>query len=289
MKKAIIVLSIILGCSTFSKAQSSINDYKYVIVPNSFDFLKSDNQYQLNSLTKFLFEKNGFHVVMNNENFPEDLSNNRCLALQTDVKRVKGFLKTKIKVVLKNCNNEIIFISEIGETREKNYSKAYNFALRDAFNSIEAINYKYKPNENIVAKASNSNKNSNQEIEKLKEEIKTLKDQKSSRIKLPVKVKDTKIEIEEKAEDVKEEVSKTTKIMATKTKVSNVLYAQEIDSGFQVVDSTPKVIMVLLTTPKQDVFIVKNRSAIVYKEDGFWYLSEDNGTATTTKKLNIKF
>ena len=31
-----------------------MSDFKYIIVPNKFDFLKKSNQYQTSSLTKFL-------------------------------------------------------------------------------------------------------------------------------------------------------------------------------------------------------------------------------------------
>ena len=103
MKKVILVLSIILGCLTFSKAQSNLNDYKYVIVPNKFDFLKEADKYQLNSLTKFLFNKYGFTALLENENYPEDLAKNMCLGLRSDVISESGMFKTKLRVELKNC------------------------------------------------------------------------------------------------------------------------------------------------------------------------------------------
>ena len=62
-----------------------------------------------------------------------------------------------------------------------------------------------------------------------------------------------------------------------------------IENGFQLVDSTPKVVMILLTTPKQDTFIVKGKDAIVYKKDSFWYISQNDGKNYNTKLLNIKF
>ena len=34
-------------------AQTSINDYKYVVVPKSYEFSQEQDQYQLNSLSKF--------------------------------------------------------------------------------------------------------------------------------------------------------------------------------------------------------------------------------------------
>jgi len=47
-------------------------------------------------------------------------------------------------VVLKDCKNNQLFISEEGSSREKEYKIAYHEALRNAFESIAALNYKYE-------------------------------------------------------------------------------------------------------------------------------------------------
>jgi hypothetical protein len=287
MKKVIIALLLLVGCLTFSKAQTNLNDFKYVIVPNSFEFLSYNDQFQLNSLTKFLFNKYGFNALMNKEEHPLDLVSNPCLSLKADVKKLKGFLKTKLEVVLMNCKNEIIFTTKVGETREKEYKKAYNFALRAAFKSFETVSYNYEPNDNVVVKNSKPKTATKQEIEKLKEKIKPLKEKESSKAEVETKIEDEKVKTENEVEQIAETVAPKQEFK--KVKISNILYAQEIENGFQVVDSTPKVVMILLTTHQKDAFIVKGRDAIVYKEDGFWYLLENNGTTITTNTLNIKF
>lgn len=282
MKKAVITLILVFGVIVFAKAQSSIDDYKYVIVPNKFDFLKSNDQYQLNSLTEFLFKKHGFTVLMEDDVYPNDLASNYCLALKSNVLDYGGMFKTKLKIELKNCNNKIIFTSEVGETREKEFKKAYALALRSAFNSFEAISYKYEPNKNSVTKDAKSNPSrTTREVQKLDNDVEVLKEGKSSSaiVVASIEEKNPKVDAISEAK-VKE---------SQPINVSNVLYAQEIDNGFQVVDSTPKIILILLTTPKQNVFIVKGRDAVVYKEDGFWFISENKDNTTTTKTLDIKF
>ena len=62
MKTKFYIFILVLTVSISSWAQSNLNDYKYVLVPEKFDFLKSNDQYQLNSLTKFLLQKKGFTV-----------------------------------------------------------------------------------------------------------------------------------------------------------------------------------------------------------------------------------
>ncbi len=143
MKKLLIFTFVFISffSSTFGQ---DLNSYKYVIVPSSFEFLKEPNQYQLNELTKFLFEKNGFEVYMGDEELPMELNQNRCKALIANVKNDSGLFSTKLVLVLKDCKNNQLFISEEGSSREKDYKIAYQEALRNAFESISALNYKYE-------------------------------------------------------------------------------------------------------------------------------------------------
>jgi len=214
--------------------------------------------------------KYGFTSIMDNEVFPKDLVYNGCLALRTDVENIKGFFITKLVVVLRNCT--------------------YHLALRDAFKSLETVNYSYKPTKKSLAE-NRIKTEANQETEKLKEEIKSLKDQESSNAKVAAKAEEKKVKILGEVEEIKAivEVDKAVVLEVKTVKTSNVLYAQVIENGFQLVDSTPKVVMILLTTPKQDTFIVKGKDAIVYKKDSFWYISQNDGKNYNTKLLNIKF
>ena len=117
----------------FSFTQSNLDDYKYVTVPDRFDFLKTADQYQLNSLTEFLLTKNGFIVLGNLDYYPSDLTENRCLMLDLNIKKIKSFLKTKLELQFKNCKNEIVFTSDVGVSNEKDFKKAFHEALRESF------------------------------------------------------------------------------------------------------------------------------------------------------------
>ncbi|WCO02335.1 hypothetical protein [Psychroserpens ponticola] len=294
MKNIILFLSLSLLISFNASSQDeqinieAINNYKYVIIPLKFEVLSEVDQYQINSLTKFLFNKYGYAAFLENDSFPEDLRQNGCLALKADVIKVKGgFLSTRLKINLMDCNGQLVVSSKVGKTREKEFKTAYNLAVRNAFQSFQFHNYKYKPNPNaaIVTSSTTSlvkpnvedTKVAQEEIERLKQEVASLKEEKEVNKTVIVPVAETSINNK-----------KIIKSTALKTNVS-ILYAQPIDNGFQVVDKTPKVIMILLVTPKENTFIVKDQNAIVYKEDGFWYLSKNDGNVTSLERLNIKF
>ncbi|MFO8147551.1 MAG: hypothetical protein R6U03_09205, partial [Gillisia sp.] len=117
-----------------------------------YNFTEEPDKFQLNSLTKFLFDKYGFEAYLENEELPEDLKSNRCKALFADVENESGLFVTKLVVVLKDCQNEKVFVSEEGRSRDKEFKTAYQQALRDAFVSIAALNYNYQPTKTLVEK-----------------------------------------------------------------------------------------------------------------------------------------
>lgn len=145
-------------------AQKNINSYKYILVPKQFEFQKSADQYQLNSLTKFLFEKSGFTVLFTDENFPADLAANSCLGLKAKINNDSGMFSTKMNVELTDCYNQTVFSTKDGRSKEKDYKTAYHEALRMAFADIENLKYVYDGS--IIA--SEKKKEDNKvEIEKL--------------------------------------------------------------------------------------------------------------------------
>lgn len=281
MLKKFLILVILFISSITVFSQNSVNNYKYVIVPNQFDFLDEVDQFRLNSLTQFLFNKYGFIAFMEDETFPEDLMFNSCLGLKADVIDDSGAFKTKLKIELKNCKDELIFVSQEGLSFDKTYEVAYNKALRDAFTYVAALKYQYVPSENILSESRDTRVEANQEIEQLKAEIETLKKENETTVATESAIALNADEVVEKT-DEKVEIS-------INNGTSGVLYAQKTDYGFQVVDSTPKVVMVLLNTKNPDVFLVKGKNAMVIKEDGSWYLSENDGEQVTNTLIEIKF
>ena len=257
MKKTILLIGFIFLSTTILSQNKSLNDYKYVVVPSTYAFLKKTDQFQLNSLTKFLFNKYNFEAIMDTEQLPDDAVINNCLVLKSNVFKEKAFLKTKLRVELKNCKGEIVYTSQEGESREKDYQKAYHEALRDAFTSFQSLDYKFTPKASDDA----SKQVTSTTVEVITQENKPL--------------------VKEKTKTNTNEV-----VNNNNNEEGTVLYAQETANGYQLVDTTPKVVYILLETKLKDVFIVKDQNAIVYKEEGRWFLSNSN---TQVSELNIKF
>ena len=282
MFKKIIFTIVLFNLVGSSFSQANLNDYKYVIVLNKYDFLKTADQYQLNSLTKFLFNKYGFTAIMEDEGSAQDLIGNSCLGLKSNIIKDSGMFKTKLTVTLKNCKGEEVFSTQIGESREKDYGKAYNEALRNAFKSFETVNYSYQPNEEITALA-NTNASDQEEVEKLKEEIEALKKEKETHVAVVAAVPVVAVGASSQPKQVIEEKPEV------QAEASDILYAQAIDNGFQLVDSSPKVLYKIKKTGLSNVFLVEGKQALVYQIDAHWVLEYYENNTLKTEILNIKF
>lgn len=138
MKKTALLL--LLLCYTFSFAQEQ---YKYIIMPSKFSFFKEENKYNLNSMSKYFFEKEGFQVYYDTDALPDDLAKNRCLALFATAIENNTLFITKINFEIKDCQNTLIFTSNQGTSREKDLKTANTLAFREALSSMSTkLNFK---------------------------------------------------------------------------------------------------------------------------------------------------
>ena len=140
MKHLFLTLVIIVTCSNLSLAQKRLSDYSFVVVPDEFEFLSKANQYQLNDMAKYYLTKNGFNTYY----FSELPSVDNCDGLWADVESIAGFTRTKILVVLKDCKGIEVYRSQPGASKQKEYKKSYQDALRKAFLSFEELNVQQK-------------------------------------------------------------------------------------------------------------------------------------------------
>jgi len=250
MMRIKILLTAIL-CSVVGFAQS-INDYKAVIIPLKYEFMKTDNQYRLATLSKQNLTKGGFEAFYSNEQLPEGYTD-RCQVLYMDVIRDNAFLVTKLIIQFKDCFGQVVFTSEAGKSREKEYEIAYKEALDNAFKSVYALHYKYSGNPVANSKTS-----------------------------APVKA------------------ALATTVIATPVatasspdlKDPNLLYAQPTESGYQLIDKTPKVVMKLLKTSQPNVYIaIKDnvQGSLILKEDGQWYFESYQNDKLVSEKIVVKF
>ena len=256
MKTKICVFLLVLSATTSLWAQLSINDYKYVSVPDKFDFLKSNDQYQLNSLTKFLLKKNGFTVLKKSDNYPMDLAQNKCLLLNANVIKIKGVLTTKLQLLLTNCSNAVVFSSEIGKSKLKDFQKAYHEALRNVF-TLSEFNYAY-----VEADRTNV-------------------------LPTPTPPKTPKVTPIEPTSEIVAEEPQTPSVPAVV--VASGLIIQQTNTGYNFIDSRSKTVKYSVhATLFENVYIIEGKEGIIYKRGQSWVRESIENGKTTIEALNIQ-
>ncbi len=252
MKASVLFILVLFTATAYS--QNTINNYKYVIVPERFAFSKSDNQYGLNTVAKALLEEKGFTVFIGNSQLPPEVAGNKCNALTTEVVERKGFLVTNLTLTLKDCQGNIIFKSKEGKSREKEWQTAYDQALRDAFTSLKDVPYKYDGTT----------------ITQPQQPTVTVTPAIAAPATAPAPAAPASAAI---------------------TETTGTLYAQATPNGFQLIDTTPKKVLTLLKTSMPDYFIAENGAinGIVFKKNEDWTYEYYKDNKLVSVKLQIKF
>lgn len=247
-------------------AQNTISNYKYVLIPERFDFSREDNQYGLNTLAKMLMEEKGFTAYFDNTQLPQELAGNKCNALKAEVTQRKALFATNLTLVLKDCQGNIVFKSKEGKSREKEFNTSYNMALRDAFSSLKDEPYNYNGTTHTPAVQP------------------TMPAAPAPAVVAPAP-----------AAVASTQASAPAPAPAPATPAvkdaAGTLYAQAIANGYQLIDTSPKIVLTLLKTSVQDFFIAENGAlhGVVVKKNGDWYFEHYKDNQLVAEKLLIKF
>lgn len=249
MRKFVLLFVLISGYA-FSQ---SVNDYQYVIVPAKYAVFKENDKYNLNTSVKLLLQKYGFKAFLSTDSIPDEIANSSCKKLYADLVKDNGLLDVKIKIVLKDCRDKVLYETAYGKSNEKEYSIAYKIALREAAKSFEKLHYKYN-GKNDIAELNNpvSEKLQNQPV-------------------------------------VNADITPSSSLSTDTSKT--FYFAQPIANGYQVVDNEPKVIMKLFNTSQKNVFMaVKGDvNGTVISKNGQWFFEYYKNESLVSELINLKF
>jgi hypothetical protein len=250
MKKFLTLLLLLVF--SFSFAQN-VNQYKYALVPSKFTFLKKNDEYRLNTLTKLLMEKYGFVAYLDSDVMPDEVLKNSCNKVYVDVVSEGNMFTAKLKVILSDCQRNVLFTSSVGKSKYKEYKDAYTDALRQAFDSFVLLHYKYTPAPVIP---------SNTVLNEVVPAVAMVPDAATSAIANEIAVP-----------------------------VSGILFAQPIVNGFQLVDSSPKVVMKIYNTSIKNYFIALkgNVQGVLVTKENRWYFEYYQSEKLVSQEIEVKF
>ena len=235
-------------------AQSSdLNAYQYVIVPRKYEFQKSENQYRINTLTKFLLEKEGFKAFFEGEQ-PAMIANSPCQALKAEIVDESGVFTTKVLLQFKDCYGNVVFASAEGKSKIKDFEPSFHEAIREAFEDVQALNYTYDTDKNKALAVTAA--------------------------PAPVKAADQSTVVREVKEEVEEPVAAASVQPDGSGEELPILYAQPAENGYQLVDTTPAVVFKIRKTSRPNTYTIIGKDGVLYQqEDGSWvaeYYHEGN-------------
>ena len=170
MKNKFLFLLIFISGFCFSQ---KLNSYKYAIVPEKFSFQKNTNEIILNSSVKTTLKKYGFITLLISEKLPKDANNFNKLFVDIELSNSPKI--SKVKIILKDSENKVLFTSKEGKATDKDNIVACNMAYSLASISLKELNYKFDKFAKLVEVnevVEDSNENSElSEIKNLKNPI----------------------------------------------------------------------------------------------------------------------
>ncbi|MCE2612946.1 hypothetical protein LVD13_08180 [Flavobacteriaceae bacterium D16] len=292
MRTIFLVLGMVIGGLLLGNAQEDLSSYKYIIVPTKFDTFKKENQYQTSTLIKYLLAEKGFNAVYENA-FPAELFANRCLGLTSVLMDESNMFTTKAYISFQDCNEMEVYRTETASSKLKNFKESYREAITKSFQSLRS--YTYKP----TGEETSITVNFDDDVKTLEPvpaiiEMREEKAPEVSENRQTQRVQEKKQDADETAASVVQEKNTVIQEVTPKTSNTNdswLWYAQEIPNGFQLVDSSPKVVLRIYQTQKRGVYLAKSeeRDGIVYEELGSWYFDYYQDGQLMHQTLNIKF
>lgn len=267
MKK--ILLASFLIFSFFTAFGQELNKYQYVLIPSKMAFQKVPNQYNLNVLIKLHLNKLGFKAFLDNEEIPADMKL-QCARLTVDVEERSTLFVTELQIRLKDCLGEVLYTSETGSSRIKDYNGATRQATARAFENFqEQTQYAYngqngdveRIREQMVGKANVATTDDMEQVHDQHSPKATTNDE----VRTPV-VLDTNTVNPANAES-KTNDSKTTRDWW-------VMNAKSTANGYELTESKGSKKVSLRQTSVKDVYIATfgEHSGTFHQVDGQWIL-----------------
>lgn len=145
MKKISVIASFFLVTAVFGQ---KVSDYKYISVPEKFKDFDKD-PYGLEALLSKSLTNKKYTVVQDIKDWPADIRENPCRVAYANVFDDSNFLKNRVRIEVKDCNDKTIFTSK-GSSNIKDFKDGFQDALKQA---VIAVPVSYPSEANLAVKA----------------------------------------------------------------------------------------------------------------------------------------
>ena len=148
MKKILALLIALFSIISFAQKK------QIILISSKFDFQKEKNSYNINNMLKAILTSNNYEVYFDDAVFPLEIAQNRCNALTGVLVDNSNLFLTKVKLQIKDCQNNLLFETADVKSREKNIQDGFIEVIKLLSPEIK----KYKPavfkNKDVVVPSS---------------------------------------------------------------------------------------------------------------------------------------
>ncbi len=264
---------------------SQFDSFQYVVVPVQFEAFKQANMHKTSTMVKFYLDQRGYPAVYDLGR-PDVLTAYPCKAVYTQFIDDSNLFATRVILRFVDCEGKIVFETTQGYSKEKEYKVAYREVIEQAFTSFDGLSYSYSP-------PATSEK---EEVEVASEATPKPEETEVEVAVTPVAVAtpSTKEMPEDPAEPSESQAAAPSETQAAAPSGTQaILYAQPIEGGFQLVDSTPKIRMLLMESSRGEgiymAVVDGNSAGTVYREGETWIHEYFKEGKVVRSPLTIKF
>lgn len=134
MKKILVIFIVLFSITSFAQKQ-------IILISNKYEFQKEPNSYNINNMLKAILVSNNYQVYFEDEVLPIEIAQNRCNALKGVLVDKSNVFLTKVKLQIKDCQNNLLF--ETAEVRSK--EKDIQLGFMETIKLLSPELKKYKP------------------------------------------------------------------------------------------------------------------------------------------------
>lgn len=286
-------IAVVVVLAGIQGLHAQLNAYSYVVVPRTLQEFEHENQYHTSTLLKYLLSENNFAAYYEGD-VPEALQD-KCQGLRIDMLDESNMFRTKVFLVMKDCEGREVFRTMEGSSRAKELKDGYDEALRSAFKSIAALDYHYEPGAHKGQTLTLPFKNDIKEMENPGD----LKPGNPNRANDPA-VTEVATPEEQRYEDKRPKPSEFVAAVAAPESPpigkgasgdKDIWFAQTLPHGFQLVDRSPKIRLTLQETSLPEVYLAENETTrgLVYKKGSRWFYEYYRDGQAVVQELYLRF
>lgn len=134
MKKILLLFIVLFSITSFAQQQ-------IILISNKYEFQKEPNSYNINNMLKAILVSNNYQVYFEDEVLPLEIAQNKCNALKGVLVDKSNVFLTKVKLQIKDCQNNLLFETIEVKSKEKDIQTGFIEVIKLLSSELK----KYKP------------------------------------------------------------------------------------------------------------------------------------------------